>query len=141
MSSDETCVMAGKNVVKVIESAGRKKHKTTSDNSWDFITLFWTGNTASTNGPTVYLVKSKGKNDAVPQAVATKNDNEEEDSNGNNNEEEGSSVVGTTGIPLEWGHGFDPRLHAPMIIVQMILITFNILWQRLHGIMKEYWGW
>ena len=59
----------------------------------------------------------------------------------NNNNNNSSSVVGTTGLPIDWGHGFDPRLHAPIIMVGMILIAPNILWRRLHGITKEYWGW
>ena len=39
------------------------------------------------------------------------NNNNNYNSNGNR----GSSIVDTTGLPLEWGHGFDPQLQAPII--------------------------
>ena len=40
VGGDKTCIMAGKNVEKVVGSAGEKKHEITSDDSRDSITLF-----------------------------------------------------------------------------------------------------
>ena len=40
VGGDKTCIMAGKNVVKVVGSAGKKKHEITSDESRDSITMF-----------------------------------------------------------------------------------------------------
>ena len=92
---DQTCIMVGKNVAKIVGSAGRRKHETTSDDSRVSVTMFRTGNADGTPGPTVYLVKSKGKN--VPQAVAAEDDNEEEDNiNDNNDEDEVEEVVSST---------------------------------------------
>ena len=51
--------MAGKNVVKVVGSAGKKKHEITSDGSRDSITVFQTGIAPDTTGPTVFLVEGK----------------------------------------------------------------------------------
>ena len=59
VGGDETCIMASKNVVKVVGSAGKKKHEITSDDSRDSITMFRTGVSSGTTGPTVFLVKGK----------------------------------------------------------------------------------
>ena len=40
VGGDKTCIMAGKNVVKVVGSAGKKKHEITNDDSRDSITMF-----------------------------------------------------------------------------------------------------
>lgn len=87
MLLDETWIMASKNVVKIVGSTCRKKHKTTSDDSLDSITIFQTGNTAGKTRPSVYLVNWKGKN-VGQQAIATKDDNDEEDKDNNNDEVE-----------------------------------------------------
>ena len=51
--------MAGKNIVKIVGSAGKKKHEITSDDSRDSFTMFQTGVLSGTTGPTVFLVKDK----------------------------------------------------------------------------------
>ena len=54
VGGDKTCIMAGKNVIKVVGSAGKKKDEITSNDSWDSIIMFWTGVASSTTGPTVF---------------------------------------------------------------------------------------
>jgi hypothetical protein len=59
---DETCMQACANgVVKVVGSAGRKKHEKKTNDSRVSITMYRTGNIADVTGPTIFLLEGKRK--------------------------------------------------------------------------------
>jgi hypothetical protein len=59
---DETCMQACANgAVKVVGSAGRKKHEKKTNDSRVSITMYRTGNIADVTGPTIFLLEGKRK--------------------------------------------------------------------------------
>ena len=74
IGGDETCMIADADgSLKVLGSAGRKKHEKKTSDFRGSITMYRSGNCAGNNGPTAFIMKGKKRRDGWRDDILLKN--------------------------------------------------------------------